>query len=39
VTFTREVLELEPAARDRALAKIRCPEPSFLTPLKNLRPP
>ena len=39
VTFTREVLELEPAARDQALAKIRRLEQSFLTPLRNLRPP
>ena len=39
VTFTREVLELAPAARAKALAKIRKLEESFLTPLENLRAP
>lgn len=38
VTFTREVLELQPAARERALRQIRRLEESFLTPVKNLRP-
>jgi len=39
VSFTREVLELEPAARDRALKTIRRLEQSFLCPVENLRPP
>jgi hypothetical protein len=39
LTFTREVLELERSARDRALAKIRPLEQSFLCPAENLRPP
>jgi len=39
VTFTREVLELAPEARAKALAKIRQLEESFLTPLENLRAP
>jgi hypothetical protein len=39
VSFTREVLELEPAARDRALKTIRRLEQSFLCPADNLRPP
>jgi hypothetical protein len=39
LTFTREVLELEPAARERALAQIRRLERSFLCPVENLRPP
>ena len=39
VSFTREVLELEPAARNRALQTIRRLEQSFLCPLENLRPP
>jgi hypothetical protein len=39
VTFTREVLELEPAARERALKTIRRLEQSFLCPVENLRPP
>lgn len=38
VTFTREVLELTPEARERALRQIRRLEQSFLTPVKNLRP-
>jgi putative RecB family exonuclease len=36
---TREVLELEPEARAKALAKIRKLEESFLTPLYNVRAP
>jgi hypothetical protein len=39
VTFTREVLELEPPARERALKTIRHLEQSFLCPVENLRPP
>ena len=39
VSFTREVLELPPAARDKALATIRRLERSFLCPVANLRPP
>lgn len=39
VTFTREVLELAPEARAKALAQIRKLEQSFLTPLENLRAP
>ena len=39
VSFTREVLELEPAARRKALKKIRQLEQSFLSPLVNPRPP
>lgn len=39
LTFTREVLELEPSARERALGKIRRLERSFLSPVENLRPP
>jgi hypothetical protein len=39
LTFTREVLELAPIARERALAQIRRLERSFLCPVENLRPP
>jgi hypothetical protein len=39
VIFTREVLELEPPARRKALIQIRQLEKSFLTPLQNLPPP
>jgi hypothetical protein len=39
VTFTREVLELEPSARRKALVQIRRLEKSFFTPLQNPRPP
>ena len=39
VSFTREVLEMEPAARNRALQTIRRLEQSFLCPVQNLRPP
>lgn len=38
VTFTRELLELEPAARARALAKVRQLEESMLAPVAPLRP-
>jgi hypothetical protein len=37
ITFTREVLELEPVARSKALAKIRRMEQSFHSPLSNPR--
>lgn len=39
VTFTRELLELAPAARDRARRTIRRLEQSFLSPVEHLRPP
>lgn len=39
LTFTREVLQLEEAARTRALTKVRHLEQSFLCPVENLRPP
>jgi hypothetical protein len=39
VSFTREVLELAPAARRKAVAQIRRLERRFLTPLRNLPPP
>jgi hypothetical protein len=39
VSFTREVLELAPAARCKAVAQIRRLERRFLTPLRNLPPP
>lgn len=39
VTFTRELLELAPEARAKALEKIRRLEQSFLVPLEKLRPP
>jgi len=39
VSFTREVLQLQGQARDKALAKILELEQSLLTPLENLRPP
>jgi hypothetical protein len=39
VTFTREVLELDGAARIKALAKIRELEKSLLAPMEKLRPP
>jgi hypothetical protein len=38
LSFTREVLELAPAARERARRQIRRLEQSFLTPVKHLRP-
>ncbi len=39
VSFTRELLELPPEARAKALVKVRQLEQSFLTPLENLRAP
>jgi len=39
VSFTREVLELTPAARRKAWLQIRRLEKSLLTPMENLRPP
>lgn len=39
LSFTREVLQLEPEARARALIKIRQLEQSFLSPIANPRPP
>jgi hypothetical protein len=39
VSFTREVLELSPAARAKARRQIRRLEQSLLTPLQNLPPP
>ncbi len=39
VTFTRELLEMQPEARSKALIKVRQLEQSFLTPLENLRAP
>ena len=39
VTFARELLEMEPAARAKALIKIRHLEESMLTPLDNVRAP
>jgi hypothetical protein len=39
VTFTRELLEMAPAAQAKALIKIRHLEESFLTPLDNIRAP
>jgi hypothetical protein len=39
VMFARELLEMEPAARAKALIKIRHLEESMLTPLDNVRAP
>lgn len=39
VTFTRELLEMQPQARAKALIKVRQLEQSFLTPLEHLRAP
>jgi len=39
VTFSRELLEMAPAAQAKALIKIRQLENSFLTPLDNIRAP
>ena len=39
VTFSRELLEMAPAARAKALIKIRHLEDSLLTPLDNIRAP
>jgi len=39
VRFARELLEMEPEARAKALIKVRQLEESFLTPLENVRVP
>jgi len=39
VTFTRELLQLEPPARSKALVKVQQLEQSLLAPMENLRPP
>jgi hypothetical protein len=39
VSFARELLEMEPAAQVKALAKLRRLEESLLTPLDNIRAP
>jgi hypothetical protein len=39
LTFTREVLQLEPEARAKALVIIQRLEQSLLCPMENLRPP
>jgi hypothetical protein len=39
VTFSRELLEMAPAAQAKALIKIRHLEDNFLTPLDNIRAP
>ena len=39
VSFSRELLEMEPAAQAKALAKLRRLEESLLTPLDNIRAP
>jgi len=39
VSFSRELLEMEPAAQAKALAKFRRLEESLLTPLDNIRAP
>ena len=39
VTFTRELLQLEPVARAKALVKVQELEESLLSPLGNIRPP
>ena len=39
VSFSRELLEMEPAAQAKALAKLRRLEESLLTPLDNVRAP
>jgi hypothetical protein len=38
VSFTREALQLEGAARDKALRKLELLEHALLTPLPNPRP-
>ena len=38
VSFTREALQLEGAARDRALRKLDLLEAALLTPIPNPRP-
>ena len=39
LTFTREVLRLEPEARAKALVIVQRLEQSMLCPMENLRPP
>jgi hypothetical protein len=39
VSFSRELLEMEPAAQVKALAKLRRLEERLLTPLENVRAP
>ena len=39
MSFTRELLQLEPQARAKALVKVRELEQSLLSPLENIRPP
>jgi len=39
VSFARELLEMQPAAQGKALAKLRRLEESLLTPLDNIRAP
>ena len=39
VAFSRELLEMEPAAQAKALIKLRHLEDRFLTPLENVRAP
>lgn len=39
VSFSRELLEIEPAAQAKALAKLRRLEEGLLTPLDNIRAP
>jgi len=39
VTFTRELLQLEPKARAKALIKVKELEQSLLCPMENIRPP
>lgn len=38
VSFTREAIQLEGAARDKALRKLELLEPTLLTPVPNPRP-
>lgn len=39
LTFTREILQLQPEARARALVIVQRLEQSMLSPMENLRPP
>jgi hypothetical protein len=39
VSFSRELLQLQPAARTKALKKVQQLEQSMLHPFENLRPP
>ena len=39
VSFSRELLQMEPAAQAKALAKLRRLEESLLMPLDNVRAP